>query len=88
MACYIVGDSMMNKSAHFRKTVSATTDPPTAIPVSLFLVSTDRDARRDVAAGGVVINLMNRARLARLQKLPQRLIPNLTGFLPGAKLTA
>jgi hypothetical protein len=36
MACYIVGHSMMNKSAHFRKTVSATTDPPTAIPVSLF----------------------------------------------------
>jgi hypothetical protein len=43
------------------------------------------DMRR---AGGVVINLMNRSRLARLQKLPQRLIPNLTGFLPGAKLTA
>jgi hypothetical protein len=31
---------------------------------------------------------MNGSGLARLQKLLQRLIPDLTGFFPGAKLTA
>src|ERR1700722_2557319 len=36
---------MMSKSGPFRRTVIATTYP-TAVPVSLFLVSTDRDARR------------------------------------------
>jgi hypothetical protein len=45
LACYIVGHSMMSKSGPFRRTVIATTYP-TAVPVSLFLVSTDRDARR------------------------------------------
>jgi hypothetical protein len=39
-------------------------------------------------AGGLVKKLINGSALARLQKLLQRLIPYLTGFFPGAKLTA
>ena len=51
-----------------------------------FLASSDRDPRQGVAAPGLVTD--ERSGLARLQKLLQRLIPDLTGFFPGAKLTA
>jgi hypothetical protein len=54
---------------------------------SPFLVSTDRNDRQGVAAPGPR-KKMNGSGLARLQKLLQRLIPDLTGFFPGAKLTA
>src|SRR4029079_6638571 len=41
IACYIVGHAMMGESGVFRRTVRATNDS-TAVPLSPFLVSTDR----------------------------------------------
>jgi hypothetical protein len=84
--CSIFDDSMISRSGCLRKD-SATSDS-IGIPVSPFLASSDRDPRQGVAAPRPRKKLMNGSGLARLQKLLQRLIPDLTGFFPGAKLTA
>jgi hypothetical protein len=69
------------------RTVSATKDS-TGIAVIPFLVSSDPILGEVSLRRGACNKLMNRSGLARLQKLLQRLIPYLTGFFPGAKLTA
>ena len=79
-ACSIGGPLYKEGVSGTRTTVSATTDS-TGVPVSLFL-SSDRGSG-EVSKGRVLIK-----KSGRLQKLPQRLIPYLTGFFPGAKLVA
>jgi hypothetical protein len=80
-------NSMISRSRCLWKDRSVTSDS-IGIPERPFLASSARDLRQGVTAPGPLEKLMNGSGLVRLQKLLQRLIPDLTGFFPGAKLTA
>jgi hypothetical protein len=87
IVCSIFDDSMISGVDVFGRTVSATSDS-TGIPVSpLFGFPPIAILGKVSPRRGPRINLMKLG-LARLQKLPQHLVPDLTGFFPGAKLTA